>query len=86
VMVTDSGTGIDPAFAEKIFTPFFTTKKESEGTGIGLSLSRSIARRHEGELTLDLGQHNTSFKLSLPRNGRRVIEGELAGQPSRALQ
>jgi signal transduction histidine kinase len=57
---------VDSRHAEKIFTPFFTTKKDREGTGIGLSLSRSIARRHNGELVLDPGTMHTSFKLSLP--------------------
>ena len=51
--VTDSGDGIDAEIAEKVMTPFFTTKKDQKGTGIGLSLSRSIARRHNGETGLD---------------------------------
>jgi two-component system CheB/CheR fusion protein len=75
VTVTDSGPGISSGVAEKIFTPFFTTKKHREGTGIGLSLSRSIARRHYGELTLDSQATHTSFRLVLPRRhpDRRVV-------------
>lgn len=48
VRVEDSGTGLDEETAEKIFTPFFTTKPH--GIGLGLSLSRSIIESHEGRL------------------------------------
>lgn len=65
--VTDSGKGIPANIAEKIMTPFFSTKKEKKGTGIGLSLSRTIARRHNGDLQLDFNALNTSFILTLPR-------------------
>lgn len=65
--LTDAGPGIPEELTEKIMTPFFTTKKAQHGTGIGLSLSRSIARRHGGDLELDRSQPNTSFVLRLPR-------------------
>jgi len=50
ISVKDNGTGIDPEAMEKIFIPFFTTKKL--GSGIGLSLSRQIMRQHQGTLTV----------------------------------
>lgn len=50
ISVKDNGTGIDPEALEKIFIPFFTTKKN--GSGIGLSLSRQIMRQHKGSLTV----------------------------------
>lgn len=50
IAVRDNGTGIDPEALEKIFIPFFTTKKT--GSGIGLSLSRQIMRQHQGSLTV----------------------------------
>lgn len=50
ISVRDNGTGIDPEALEKIFIPFFTTKKS--GSGIGLSLSRQIMRQHQGTLTV----------------------------------
>ena len=46
----DNGPGIDPDALEKIFIPFFSTKKT--GSGIGLSLSRQIMRVHEGRITV----------------------------------
>lgn len=50
IAIKDNGTGIDPEALEKIFIPFFTTKKT--GSGIGLSLSRQIMRQHQGTLTV----------------------------------
>jgi two-component system, NtrC family, nitrogen regulation sensor histidine kinase NtrY len=50
ISIRDNGTGIDPEAMEKIFIPFFTTKKT--GSGIGLSLSRQIMRQHQGTLTV----------------------------------
>lgn len=62
IMVKDNGPGIDPDALEKIFIPFFTTKKT--GSGIGLSLSRQIMRQHQGTLTVksELGK-GTEFYL-----------------------
>ncbi|WP_369411709.1 sensor histidine kinase [Chryseolinea lacunae] len=50
ISVKDNGSGIDPEAMEKIFIPFFTTKKT--GSGIGLSLSRQIMRQHQGTLSV----------------------------------
>lgn len=49
IQVADNGPGIVPEAIDKIFIPFYTTKKE--GSGIGLSLSREIMRQHGGMLT-----------------------------------
>ena len=50
ISVADNGQGIKPDIMEKIFVPFFTSKKE--GSGIGLSLSREIMRLHKGNITV----------------------------------
>ncbi|MCP4310604.1 MAG: GHKL domain-containing protein [Bacteroidetes bacterium] len=65
VEVSDNGEGIPPEILEKIFVPFYTTKKE--GSGIGLSLSRQIIRNHGGQISVesDPGEGST-FKVSLP--------------------
>jgi len=48
VEVVDRGSGVDPAVADHLFNPFFTTK--AAGTGLGLAISRSIIRAHRGKL------------------------------------
>jgi two-component system nitrogen regulation sensor histidine kinase NtrY len=62
IEVTDSGKGIEEDALNKIFIPFFTTKKN--GSGIGLSLSKQIMRRHKGNIQVSstLGE-GTTFKL-----------------------
>lgn len=50
ISVADNGPGIEPEALDKIFIPFFTTRKS--GSGIGLSLSRQIMRQHQGTLTV----------------------------------
>ena len=64
--VRDTGTGIPSEVRERIFEPFYTTKAK-RGTGLGLAVSRSIARRHGGDLTVEStpGQGST-FRLQLP--------------------
>jgi nitrogen fixation/metabolism regulation signal transduction histidine kinase len=62
ISVRDNGPGIDPEALDKIFIPFFSTKKS--GSGIGLSLSRQIMRVHEGRISVKskLGE-GTEFML-----------------------
>jgi len=50
IQVKDNGKGINEDTFEKIFIPFFTTKKQ--GSGIGLSLSRQIMRLHKGKISV----------------------------------
>lgn len=51
LQVADNGSGISKEIQEKIFIPFFTTKKS--GSGIGLSLSRQIMRLHQGSISVN---------------------------------
>ncbi|MEN8248343.1 MAG: ATP-binding protein [Bacteroidota bacterium] len=62
ISIRDNGSGIDDEALEKIFIPFFTTKKT--GSGIGLSLSRQIMRKHQGTLTVKSKvDEGTEFQL-----------------------
>lgn len=71
--VEDSGNGIDASLTEKIMTPFFSTKKKQNGTGMGLSLSRAIARRHNGDLVLDPTAAHTTFRLEIAKDQPRSL-------------
>jgi signal transduction histidine kinase len=51
VGIADRGVGLPPGGADRLFEPFYTTKK-SGGTGLGLAISRDIVRRHGGEIRL----------------------------------
>ena len=62
IRVTDNGPGITDEAIDKIFIPFFTTKKE--GSGIGLSLARQIIRLHRGSISVQSKPHvETVFTL-----------------------
>jgi len=65
ISVSDNGAGIPPESLERIFRPFYTTKRG--GTGLGLSLSRRIIRQHGGTLSVEsqLGK-GSRFILRLP--------------------
>ena len=82
VEVRDTGTGIPPEVLEKIWDPFFTTKREGKGTGLGLSTVRSIVRQHDGFVTLltfpaGKSPHGTTFTVYLP-----AAKGEKKSGPS----
>lgn len=62
--VTDQGTGMTPEISEKMFMPFFSTKKE--GVGLGLFISREIAKAHHGNLKINTNGSETEATLSLP--------------------
>ena len=65
--VADDGCGIAPQTVQKIFDPFFTTKPVGEGTGLGLSLSYGIVKKHRGSISVssELGK-GTTFRVVLP--------------------
>lgn len=68
ISVRDTGPGVPEEIKELIFDPFFTTKEEGEGTGLGLSMSRSVVERFNGHLILkDNTDVGSEFIISLPR-------------------
>ena len=65
--VSDSGCGIPAEIAPRIFDPYFTTKEESGGTGIGLYMSRMIVEDSlEGRLSLLENKEGAVFRIELP--------------------
>lgn len=63
ITITDTGSGIETEIKDKIFLPFFTTRKE--GAGIGLTLSKSIIEAHDGYLSFHVKDEITSFVICL---------------------
>jgi len=65
--ISDTGVGIKPHIIEKIFEPYFTTKKIGEGTGMGLALAYGIVEKYGGEMIVEstLGE-GTVFTMYLP--------------------
>jgi nitrogen-specific signal transduction histidine kinase len=85
VAVRDSGPGIDPEDLERVFETFYTTK--SGGTGMGLSISRSIVAAHGGRLWADVNApRGAVFQFTLPSAAKdsRILHGRLAGPQRRA--
>jgi len=65
--VRDNGNGISPEDMDRIFDPFFSTRKNQGGTGLGLSMSHGIVKRHQGAITV--ASHpgrGTIFSVYLP--------------------
>jgi PAS domain S-box-containing protein len=67
VSVSDTGVGIEPGLVDRIFDPFYTTKKVGEGTGLGLSTSFSIVQRHGGTIEVESTPgEGATFRVVLP--------------------
>lgn len=67
IVIADNGPGIPPETREKIFTPFFTTKKSGEGIGLGLAIVDNIIHSMGGAIEVgDNSPHGTRFTLTLP--------------------
>ncbi|MBU0654326.1 MAG: HAMP domain-containing histidine kinase [Gammaproteobacteria bacterium] len=66
VRLLDNGEGISPANRDKVFTPFFTTKRSKGGTGLGLEIIVSILRAYGGNIRLGDAQTGAEFILELP--------------------
>ena len=68
VRVRDNGPGIDRQTAQKIFTPFYTSKEG--GTGLGLAITKKIVDAHGGEIELDSERGDgATFTLTFPKSG-----------------
>ena len=75
IRITDNGKGISTTISEKMFLPFITDKQSSGGTGLGLSVSYSLVKAHEGEIIFDTRPGaGTSFTVYLPS----VLKGQAA--------
>ncbi|NLH62319.1 MAG: PAS domain S-box protein [Ignavibacteriales bacterium] len=67
ISFTDNGIGIPENNVSKIFEPFFTSKKDGKGTGLGLWVSYGIIKSFHGDIKVESSRNNgTTFKISLP--------------------
>jgi signal transduction histidine kinase len=67
IKVKDSGLGIPDTMSDKIFDPFFTSKGEEQGTGLGLYIVRNIIEEHGGKVRLAPSDGTgAEFHIELP--------------------
>jgi CheY-like chemotaxis protein/two-component sensor histidine kinase len=67
IQIKDTGCGIAASIADKIFLPFITDKQMEGGTGLGLSVTYSLVKAHDGEITFESREgEGTSFTVYLP--------------------
>ena len=65
--VSDTGHGMPPEHLARIFEPFYTTKGEGHGTGLGLSVSLGIVQAHGGAIDVESKPgHGTTVRVKLP--------------------
>ncbi len=65
--ISDTGCGIKPEFLDKIYDPFFTTKKPGEGTGMGLAVVHGIVEGHHGHISVFSKEgQGTTFSILIP--------------------
>lgn len=74
IALSDTGGGIDPAFLDNIFNPFFTTK--DRGSGLGLAISNKIVMHHNGHIEVEnKAGEGVTFIVNLPANSTLLKEG-----------
>ncbi|MGI2033293.1 HAMP domain-containing sensor histidine kinase [Rhizobium panacihumi] len=67
ILFRDNGNGISPANRERIFQPFFSTRRHAGGTGMGLDIARTMLASHGGEIALqDTFESGTAFAITVP--------------------
>ncbi|HPX42609.1 MAG TPA: ATP-binding protein, partial [Candidatus Hydrogenedentes bacterium] len=81
--IRDSGCGMDPETVAHIFEPFFSTKREGEGIGLGLATVYGIVRQNNGQITVhSVPGAGTVFTLFLPRHAESAETGLPPGAES----
>lgn len=86
--VSDTGYGIDPKIIDRIFDPYFTTKKMGEGSGMGLAVVHGIVKNHGGAITvLSEPEKGTIFRILFPKIETEFVpEKEITEEPPRGTE
>ncbi len=83
--VSDTGTGMTPDVAARIFEPFYTTKPPGQGTGLGLSTVREVVQQAGGAVSVDSAEGSgTVFHVYLPARGAPDRAEPAGAAPARA--
>jgi len=78
LIVSDTGVGIEKENLERVFDPYFTTKKVGKGSGLGLSVVHGIVHSHNGFIKIDSRQgQGTELRLSFPKIEQRITQQTL---------
>jgi PAS domain S-box-containing protein len=72
--VRDTGRGITPEVAARMFEPFYTSKGSGRGTGLGLALVQAIVEDHAGSIDIQTRPGDTAFKVYLPAAPESAVE------------
>lgn len=71
--IEDNGGGIDPKIIDKIFDPYFSTKKAKDGSGLGLYMSKTIVEDHcHGKLSVENTEKGAKFTILIPLDIKKV--------------
>ncbi|KQQ44954.1 histidine kinase [Methylobacterium sp. Leaf125] len=83
VSVTDTGSGMPPEILKRVMEPFFTTKGEGKGTGLGLAMVYGFAKQSGGSVKVysEVG-HGTTVRLLFPASDQKIEEERKASQRS----
>jgi len=74
-VIADSGPGINPTDASRVFDPFYTTKDQGHGTGLGLAIVQRVVDSHDGVVWVQRAREGgAAFHLMLPLGGRQQMQ------------
>jgi len=75
IAVRDNGTGIKPEFIQSVFKPFWSTRKDAGGSGLGLAMVQRIIRWHDGQIDVEsIPGNGTVFNIFLPEFSERRLK------------